>query len=93
MSITRNAQIAQAEAYVRTRFFPPLPVEYGALAVEAVELVNAGDPYARISVAGLNPAPRETAEDGTVTAARLVSVLRLEHLIDDEASDLAYLEV
>lgn len=89
----RHAQIAQAEAYVTTRFFPPLPREYGALAVEAVERVNDGDPYYEIEVGHLPAVPREADAHGFVTAARLVSVLRLEHLIDDEAADLAYLEI
>lgn len=90
------AEIAQAEAYVRTKFFPPLPVEYGELAVRAVALVNAGDPYALLDVSGLNPEPRGAVghyDARKVTAARLVEVLRLGHMIDDDASDLAYLEV
>jgi len=85
-------EIAQAEAYVRSRFFPPLPSEYGELAVRAVHAVNEGDPYARFKVGHLNPEPKGTAADGTVTAARLVEVLRLSHLIDDDASDIAYLD-
>lgn len=86
------AEIAQAESYVRSRFFPPLPAEYGELAVRAVHAVNDGDPYRRFDVGHLNPEPRGTGPDGKVTAARLVEVLRLSHLIDDDAADIAYLD-
>ncbi len=85
------AEIAQAESYVRSRFYPPLPTAYGELAVRAVHAVNEGDPYAELDVTGIDPQPA-AARDGKVTAARLVSALRLSHLIDDEASDIAYLD-
>lgn len=82
-------QVAQAEAYVRTRFYPPLPVEYGALAVQAVEAYNDEGGLATIALpADLPILPRGAyEEDGEilVTAAHLVEVLRLEHLIEDEA--------
>lgn len=86
------AEIAQAESFVRSRFFPPLPVAYGELAVRAVHAVNGGDPYLRLDVDHLNPKPRATGPDGKVTAARLVADLRLSHLIDDDAADIAYLD-
>ena len=53
-----SMQIAQAESYVRTRFFPPLPVEYGRLAVEAVEACWDSEPDRPLDVTGLNPEPR-----------------------------------
>lgn len=75
---------AEAEAYVRTRFYPPLPWEYGALAVEAVEACNGLQPDARIYVEDLPIVPRGMDEDGYITAGELVSALRLEHMIDTD---------
>lgn len=77
-----DPRVIQAEAYVRSRFYPPLPHEYGRLAVEAVDAVNEGNPEHRLDVSGLNPQPRQTDEDGTVRADALVEILRLEHLIE-----------
>lgn len=80
------ALVAQAEAYVRSRFFPPLPAEYGGLAVEAVERVNAGDDTP-LDVTGLNPQPRAAYDvDGHdhVDPRDLVDALRLWHLIDSD---------
>lgn len=84
----RLSQIAQAEAYVASRFFPPLPREYGRLAVAAVEEVNGGDPFSIVSI----PADIEIVPKGAelvgqfyeITALRLVEVLRLTHLIADD---------
>lgn len=76
--------LAQAEAYVRTRFYPPLPVEYGALAVEAVERVNTWDDEP-LDVTGLDPLPRAAYvmdERVYVQPTDLVDALRLHHLID-----------
>ena len=81
-----TALVAQAESYVRTRFFPPLPIEYGALAVEAVERVNAGDDTP-LDVTGLNPQPRGTYDvDGHdhVDPRDVIQALRLWHLIDED---------
>lgn len=81
-------RVAQAEAYVRSRFYPPLPVEYGVLACEAVDACNAGTPDEEIDVSDLNPQPRAAYDDGdgntVVTARDLVAVLRLEHLLAEE---------
>jgi hypothetical protein len=85
--ITIDRRVAQAEAYVQSRFYPPLPSEYGALAVQAVDACNEGDPYREFSVLHLNPQPKYTDEDGNVTAAALVSVLRLEHMIEEDEDD------
>ena len=79
----KTAQVAQAEAYVRSRFYPPLPVEYGALAVEAVDLVNDGKGDVELDVGHLNPIPRD-AEDGKISALALVYALRLDHLVHPE---------
>lgn len=83
----KDRQIVSAECYVRSRFYPPLPVEYGRLAVEAVDAVNRDEPEATFDVSDLNPQPRGTDEDGMVTAAVLVEVLRLEHMIDQPCPD------
>ena len=91
MSITfdaaslRAARVAQAEAYVRTRFFPPLPVEYGDLAVEAVDRVNSGDDTP-LDVTGLAVRPRASYDvDGHehIAPLDLVEALRLQHMLDD----------
>lgn len=85
--------LPQAEAYVATRFFPPLPHEYGALAIIAVREYREHGPEAHVNLpADLNPLPRQTStdEDGDlfVEAAHLIEILRLEHLIlDDEDED------
>jgi hypothetical protein len=81
-----SARIAEAEAYVQSRFYPPLPVEYGALAVEAVERVNAGDDTP-LDVTGLPVTPKAAYEvDGHlhITPEELVDALRLWHLIDTD---------
>lgn len=78
-----DPRVVQAEAYVQTRFFPPLPYEYGALAIEAVDACNDGDPYYEISLPHYIPVkPKAADEMGNITAAALVSALRLEHLVD-----------
>lgn len=87
--------LPQAEAYVATRFFPPLPHEYGALAIIAVREYREHGPEAHVNLpADLNPLPRQTSvdDDGDlfVEAAHLIEILRLDHLIledDDEFDD------
>lgn len=78
------AEIAQAEGYVRSRFFPPLPVEYGELAVLAVHAVNDGEPEREFDVSHVNPKPVGTRDGISCTARTLVNALRLWHLIDDD---------
>jgi hypothetical protein len=84
-----RSRIIDAMAYVTSRFYPPLPAEYGALAVRAVDAVNDGDPYVEIVLpAGLNPLPHDAhVLEGkyVIFAVRLVQALRLDHMIDDEA--------
>jgi hypothetical protein len=87
MPTTIDRRVAQAEAYVQSRFYPPLPSEYGALAVQAVDACNEGDLYREFAVGHLNPTPRYTDEDGNVTAAALVEVLRLGHMIEEDFDD------
>lgn len=80
-----DRRIADAESYVTTRFFPPLPRAYGALAVQAVDLVNGEAGGVLIPLpTDLQPVPR-LATDGHVRAVDLVDCLRLWHLIDGEA--------
>lgn len=80
--------VAQAEAYVRTAFYPPLPYEYGALAVEAVERYMTDPDRPILLPDGLNPVPRGTYEgiDGGlfVDVRDLIHVLRLWHMVDEE---------
>ena len=80
----RRAEVASAAAYVQSRFFPPLPREYGELAVQAIQAHEDGDPLRLILIdPELNPQPKGTVH-GYVTAARLVTALRLQHMIDDD---------
>lgn len=78
-----DPRIMDARAYVQSRFFPPLPVEYGDLAVQAVDAVNGGYPFTLLDVSDLDLQPKGTI-DGKVTALRLVEVLHLIHLLDSD---------
>jgi len=85
----RQALVAQAEAYVRTRFFPPLPVAYGELAVTAVEEYRNYGPDSHVNLPEDLPllpkgADRDLDGDLYVTAAELIRILRIEHMIDEE---------
>lgn len=90
-----DRRIAEAEAYVASRFFPPLPREYGALAVQAVDAVNAGDETPIDLPQYLNPKPREAYVDLDRTGPEdpelwvcdprvLVDILHLHHLIESQ---------
>lgn len=86
-------RLMEARAYVQSRFFPPLPVEYGDLAVQAVDAVNGGYPFTLLDVSDLDLQPRGTV-DGKVTALHLVEVLHLIHLLDtDDEDDVGPYEV
>lgn len=79
-----RAVIAQAEAYVQTRFFPPLPVAYGVLAVHALQAANGGDAAAWIYLpVDLDPRPRKAYGD-RIAAADLIDALKLWHLVDED---------
>ena len=87
-----HTMLAHAQAYVRSRFFPPLPSEYGGLGIEALAAVNSGEPERVITFAcDLNPQPRGTVEvddnHNGVAASTLVDVLRLWHLVEDDETD------
>lgn len=80
--------LMEARAYVATRFYPPLPVAYGDLLVEALDAARRGDAGKRLDVKGLNPQPRCAAADGTVSAADLLDILRIDpDLYTDEDED------
>ena len=76
-----------ARAYVTSRFFPPLPVEYGDLAVDALQVLAEYGPEAKVALpANLNPLPHgywEEDEALFVRAHVLISALRLEHMLPD----------
>lgn len=76
----RHAQILSARAYVATRFFPPLPMEYGDLIVRAAEKQERGDTSKIRIPADLNPQPRDV-ERGLIDSADLLRIVRLQHLI------------
>jgi hypothetical protein len=78
----RRQKLLAARAYVTSRFYPPLPVTYGDLAVEAVEACQAGDVDRFVELSpDLNPLPRGYEDRNGVLgirACRLVHALRLE---------------
>jgi hypothetical protein len=81
----RREVVAEATAYVTSRFYPPLPAEYGLLAVQALEAYDQ-NPDAVIALPPtLNPLPRQAYEiDGgeiRVQAIALIQALRLEHML------------
>lgn len=88
LSPEQERTIPQAEAYIATRFFPPLPSVYGRLAVEAVALVNEGSPESTVTIpldCAMFPSAAVETEDGfEIEAAELVYALRLGHMIEDE---------
>lgn len=84
----RAARVAEAAAYVQTRFYPPLPAAYGEIAVTALE------EYAEYGADGivnlpddLNPLPRGTYRDDdgdlAVPVLTVIDALRIGHLIHD----------
>lgn len=84
----RRERVRDASLYVTTRFYPPLPAEYGELAVQALEQwAEHGDVGNVIVPDHLNPKPRTAyrGQDGTirVLAHDLIGILRIGHLIDD----------
>lgn len=87
--MTRESQVAQATAYVQSRFFPPLPPMYGELAVTAVEECQEYGPDSHVNLPDDLPllprqARRDLDGDLYVTAGELLTILRLDHLIEEE---------
>ena len=84
----RRQRIAEATAYVGSRFYPPLPAAYGELAVVALE---EWEQYGEDGVVNLpddlNPLPRTAYRDDdgdlAVKAVDLLHNLRLDHLLTD----------
>lgn len=94
---TVDRRVADAELYVRTRFFPPLPHQYGSYAVEAVDACNAGDFEQEILLdpeLPLHPRGATFDESGSVsaTAEQLVDALRLWHMVEPEADEIELAE-
>lgn len=92
-----DRRVAEAEMYVRTRFFPPLPHQYGGYAVEAVDACNAGDFEQEIMLdpeLPLHPKGARHDESGSVsaTAEQLVDALRLWHMVEPEADEIELAE-
>ncbi len=88
----REQRVAAAECYVRTRFYPPLPFEYGEYAVQAVEACNDGDETREILLdpnLELHPSAAEEHESGSksIRAGELVDVLRLWHMVEEPCQD------
>lgn len=86
LTADEKRDLPQAEAYVASRFYPPLPHEYGALAIIAVREYREHGPDSHVNLPDdLNPLPRQTRldDDGDlfVEAAHLIEILRLDHLI------------
>ena len=84
--------VMEARAYVASRFYPPLPHEYGDLAVIALREYREHGPESHVNLPeDLNPLPRETRrdEDGDlyVEAATLIDILRLGHMLDYDDED------
>jgi hypothetical protein len=86
----RRTQVQEATLYVATRFYPPLPLIYGELAVLALEAYYAEGPSAVITLPrNLNPVPRQaTYNDETntleVRALDLIGALRITHMLSDD---------
>lgn len=90
MSTRQSQRVAMATAYVRSRFYPPLPAAYGALAVRAVDACNNGRPFESIAVGHLPVIPARAYRSGrwtVVTARDLVDALRLWHMVDDASEE------
>ena len=81
----RRRRVQAAALYVTTRFYPPLPVEYADLLVDALAAVVDGDADTRLDVTGLPVIPRcaVVGDDDriTVAAADLLDVLRIDPAI------------
>jgi hypothetical protein len=88
----RQQRVAAAESYVRTRFYPPLPYQYGEYAVQAVEACNEGDETREILLdpeLEVHPSLAERHESGAISirAGELVDVLRLWHMIEEPCEE------
>jgi hypothetical protein len=74
-----------AQAYIRSRFFPPIPADaYGPAALAALDAIEEGEPERLIDLPPwTEPLPRgytDTDEGFAVPAATLCEILRLERL-------------
>lgn len=90
---TADPRLVEAECYVRVRFYPPLPFEYGAYAVQAIDACAEGEPERQIMLdptLSIHPARASHDESGSVSvkAEDLVDALHLWHMVE-EAHDCA----
>lgn len=86
----QDSRVIAAECYVRTRFYPPLPYEYGRYAVDAVDACNDGDYQREIPLdpdLPIHPRQATRDESGSVScsAEGLIDALRLWHMVEEEA--------
>lgn len=84
----RRQRVVEATAYVTSRFYPPLPAAYGAIAVTALEeYAEHGEDGIVKLPSDLNPLPRGAYvdDDGdlAVPVRNVIDALRIGHLIDD----------
>lgn len=80
-----DPRLPAAQAYVRARFFPPLPAEaYGQAALDALDAIADDDQERLVTLPlGTEPLPRgyaDTADGHTVSAATLCEIMRLDRL-------------
>lgn len=86
--IARRKRVAEAEAYVVSHFFPPLPAEYGEVAVTALEEFAEHGYRGIVNLnPDLNPKPRgsyiDSDGDWACPVLDVIKALRIGHLIDD----------
>ena len=92
LTLEEQERLIDAVHYVTCRFFPPLPVEYGPLAIIAVREYHENGPEAHVNLpADLNPMPRAARldDDGDpfIWACELVDALRIWHMVDDDGDE------
>ncbi len=85
---TLDPRLPTAQAYIRARFFPPIPAEaYGPAALAALDAIAEDEPERLIDLPPwTEPLPAgytDTDEGFAVDAATLVRVLRLDRLRDE----------
>jgi hypothetical protein len=82
---TLDPRLPIAQAYIRARFFPPIPAEaYGPAALAALDAIEAGEPDRLIDLPPwTEPLPAgytDTDEGFAAPAADLARILRLDRL-------------
>ncbi len=82
---TLDPRLPVAQAYIRARFFPPIPADcYGPAALAALDAIAEGDQERLVDLPPFTePLPRgytDTDEGFAVPAATLYEILRLDRL-------------